>query len=60
LALTKIGFYAHPQTSLCQRETGFDRREMQDARPELCSLGALSTDVLMADIDLLKGLWLMQ
>ncbi|KAE9522366.1 hypothetical protein AGLY_017235 [Aphis glycines] len=27
---TKIGFSAHPQTSSCRRETGFDNREVQE------------------------------
>jgi len=42
-AATKIRFSAHPQTSLCHRETGFDSRNVQeDAWPYLRSLGALS------------------
>jgi len=46
--VTKIGFSAHPQTSLCHRETSFNSREMQDnARPDLRSLGALGIDNIL-------------
>jgi len=42
-AATKISFSAHPQMSLCYRETGFNSREIQeDARPDLHSLGVFS------------------
>jgi len=40
-AATKIGFSAHPQTSLCQKETGFDNREMQEDTQNLMARLAL-------------------